>query len=131
MVAVKDFSRLSPESLCVRLTLSRVVAGSRVRSRSLRRSQGPSDASLGLSHVLRVSLCRRDQARARETVLALPGSLLCADLAQLVRRTLSPSVRSATGRRKVLPSSFLYRKEERRVGKECVSTCRSRWSPYH
>src|SRR3546814_4628892 len=29
---------------------------------------------------------------------------------------------------------FRYRKmrsEERRVGKECVSTCRSRWSPYH
>src|SRR3546814_2583784 len=23
------------------------------------------------------------------------------------------------------------RSEERRVGKECVSTCRSRWSPYH
>src|SRR3546814_4043440 len=26
---------------------------------------------------------------------------------------------------------FLTRSEERRVGKECVSTCRSRWSPYH
>src|SRR3546814_6028034 len=25
----------------------------------------------------------------------------------------------------------LPRSEERRVGKECVSTCRSRWSPYH
>src|SRR3546814_13202536 len=25
----------------------------------------------------------------------------------------------------------LVRSEERRVGKECVSTCRSRWSPYH
>src|SRR3546814_14831000 len=25
----------------------------------------------------------------------------------------------------------LWRSEERRVGKECVSTCRSRWSPYH
>src|SRR3546814_3102887 len=25
----------------------------------------------------------------------------------------------------------LGRSEERRVGKECVSTCRSRWSPYH
>src|SRR3546814_536792 len=25
----------------------------------------------------------------------------------------------------------LMRSEERRVGKECVSTCRSRWSPYH
>src|SRR3546814_13621536 len=23
------------------------------------------------------------------------------------------------------------RSDERRVGKECVSTCRSRWSPYH
>src|SRR3546814_16441090 len=27
--------------------------------------------------------------------------------------------------------SKLVRSEERRVGKECVSTCRSRWSPYH
>src|SRR3546814_20906454 len=27
--------------------------------------------------------------------------------------------------------SVLVRSEERRVGKECVSTCRSRWSPYH
>src|SRR3546814_15803492 len=25
----------------------------------------------------------------------------------------------------------LFRSEERRVGKECVSTCRSRWWPYH
>src|SRR3546814_17207481 len=25
----------------------------------------------------------------------------------------------------------VYRSEERRVGNECVSTCRSRWSPYH
>src|SRR3546814_13489978 len=28
-------------------------------------------------------------------------------------------------------SAFQSRSEERRVGKECVSTCRSRWSPYH
>src|SRR3546814_6344200 len=27
--------------------------------------------------------------------------------------------------------SARQRSEERRVGKECVSTCRSRWSPYH
>src|SRR3546814_2157267 len=27
--------------------------------------------------------------------------------------------------------AFAARSEERRVGKECVSTCRSRWSPYH
>src|SRR3546814_2046394 len=28
-------------------------------------------------------------------------------------------------------SASVERSEERRVGKECVSTCRSRWSPYH
>src|SRR3546814_1645791 len=27
--------------------------------------------------------------------------------------------------------AMTLRSEERRVGKECVSTCRSRWSPYH
>ena len=26
---------------------------------------------------------------------------------------------------------YLARSEERRVGKECTSVCRSRWSPYH
>src|SRR3546814_2422072 len=34
-------------------------------------------------------------------------------------------------RRVRLRSSPATRSEERRVGKECVSTCRSRWSPYH
>src|SRR3546814_3109752 len=29
------------------------------------------------------------------------------------------------------PATAFKRSEERRVGKECVSTCRSRWSPYH
>src|SRR3546814_18965675 len=29
------------------------------------------------------------------------------------------------------PPVFTPRSEERRVGKECVSTCRSRWSPLH
>src|SRR3546814_3673671 len=31
----------------------------------------------------------------------------------------------------ILRKEFEGRSEERRVGKECVSTCRSRWSPYH
>src|SRR3546814_14262180 len=29
------------------------------------------------------------------------------------------------------PVTLFNRSEERRVGQECVSTCRSRWSPYH
>src|SRR3546814_16912085 len=31
----------------------------------------------------------------------------------------------------VVPADPALRSEERRVGKECVSTCRTRWSPYH
>src|SRR3546814_21034860 len=31
----------------------------------------------------------------------------------------------------VIQNAFANRSEERRVGKECVSTCRSRWSPYN
>src|SRR3546814_19716621 len=36
----------------------------------------------------------------------------------------------ATGRRDRKFDLFGFRSEERRVGKECVSTCSSRWSPY-
>src|SRR3546814_3612399 len=32
---------------------------------------------------------------------------------------------------KLAPALLARRSDERRVGKECVSTCRSRWSPYH
>src|SRR3546814_7493631 len=38
---------------------------------------------------------------------------------------ISTAVRELTG------SSFHSRSEERRGGKECVSTCSYRWSPYH
>src|SRR3546814_12128655 len=53
------------------------------------------------------------------------GSRQCvveeAQIMQVVRR-------SVTAQYEV---DFRLRSEERRVGKECVSTCRSRWSPYH
>src|SRR3546814_14137922 len=32
---------------------------------------------------------------------------------------------------RLVSTNIALRSEERRVGKECVSTCRSRWSPYH
>src|SRR3546814_14184411 len=35
------------------------------------------------------------------------------------------------GEYSAIKSAIQERSEERRVGKECVSTCRSRWSPYH
>src|SRR3546814_13871982 len=43
-----------------------------------------------------------------------------------------PAERTLTGLAVLLQSQELkQRSEERCVGKECVSTCRSRWSPYH
>src|SRR3546814_18073674 len=39
--------------------------------------------------------------------------------------------RRTHARPKLPPKAISTRSEERRVGKECVSTCRSRWSPYH
>src|SRR3546814_19901140 len=55
------------------------------------------------------------------------------DVAGIVSNMNDPSVNLA------LPASYarqecfqvVIRSEERRVGKECVSTCRSRWSTYH
>src|SRR3546814_15568296 len=38
---------------------------------------------------------------------------------------------AAKGHAAELLAASSYRSEERRVGKECVSTCRSRWSPHH
>src|SRR3546814_10295044 len=38
---------------------------------------------------------------------------------------------SAAPRHSAKAAEIARRSEERRVGKECVSTCRSRWSPYH
>src|SRR3546814_14210052 len=48
-------------------------------------------------------------------------------------RLSEPSSATSPSSSKAITRSRLrvWRSEERRVGKECVSTCRSRWSPYH
>src|SRR3546814_17947458 len=47
-------------------------------------------------------------------------------------RTIRPAPPCPNCRRRGPPAARAgTRSEERRVGKECVSTCRSRWSPYH
>src|SRR3546814_14455553 len=41
------------------------------------------------------------------------------------------ALRVKSGAHAVIVARANRRSEERRVGTECVSTCRSRWSPYH
>src|SRR3546814_15392700 len=49
-----------------------------------------------------------------------------------LRRRFAWAMRRRAVRRKRYKEKFIFdRSEERRVGKECVSTFRSRWSPYH
>src|SRR3546814_13831840 len=45
--------------------------------------------------------------------------------------TVQPRQRPPLRRAAAVFEVTQQRSEERRVGKECVSTCRSRWSPYH
>src|SRR3546814_14449608 len=52
-----------------------------------------------------------------------PVSPIAQKLSEVAMRMMRSSGSPAT--------CFHSRSEERRVGKECVSTCRSRWSPYH
>src|SRR3546814_1437716 len=59
----------------------------------------------------------------------IPGALpaiTCTHRAPKARRRILLPDRTPRG-----CSTHPSRSEERRVGKECVSTCRSRWSPYH
>src|SRR3546814_16318145 len=44
---------------------------------------------------------------------------------------VSPSAKGEVAKRWRYVDGQGERSEERRVGKECVSTCRARWSPYH
>src|SRR3546814_19025717 len=56
-------------------------------------------------------------AITRECAIIMPSAL---------PQTIKPPIEGKERR-----DNGVGRSEERRVGKECVSTCRSRWSPYH
>src|SRR3546814_19918186 len=94
------------------------------------------------------TLCRSDVAALRAGLavagghpdLVAPGAALrigehdAAELAIDLARHVAVGAlrRQRVGRVRQFPADGLQREvrsEERRVGKECVSTCRSRWSP--
>src|SRR3546814_15053284 len=61
----------------------------------------------------------------------ISGYELCKALKREPRLKEIPFILLTSRREPAEIISGLERSEERRVGKECVSTCRSRWSPYH
>src|SRR3546814_8454597 len=63
-----------------------------------------------------------ENARKMGALLAIANSSVSSGVLEAV----APGLRFDVGQIAKIPRS-----EERRVGKECVSTCRSRWSPYH
>src|SRR3546814_12604730 len=60
-----------------------------------------------------------------------PPLARCAHSGTCLAAAMAWALASDTASRALAPSRPLLRSEERRVGKECVSTCRSRWSPEH
>src|SRR3546814_19119892 len=95
-----------------------------VCSSDLLRSTGPLVATVGVEDVVVVA--------TKDAVLVTTR-----ERAQDVRQAVDALARAGRQEHSTPPEtlrpwgSFQTRSEERRVGKECVSTCRSRWSTYH
>src|SRR3546814_7066103 len=75
-------------------------------------------------------VCSSDLCRIRAPKGTAPQTGLRENCLCEVNSTDGHQAGIAAGRRRV-DRCRDFRSEERRVGKECVSTCRSRWSPYH
>src|SRR3546814_20082700 len=88
-------------------------------------------------HARHFGAAHRARSRNRtwvHVVAKSPTALPCVLLQNFVfevNRYIYPPIADPCYGAPVPMTSSSRRSEERRVGKECVSTCRSRWSPYH
>src|SRR3546814_18777158 len=91
------------------------------------------------SDVCSSDLCRRVSHLQHSSCIRRNESAICDS-----RQAMQPVVIAAVTQRRDDAASYapsaeirqscrptVPRSEERRVGKECLSTCRSRWYPYH
>ena len=76
-------------------------------------------------------ISRGRAVRARRRIPRVAGALGAAAAAAFAVSMLLPASPPASAPHAQLAAWTVARSEERRVGKECVSLCRSRWSPYH
>src|SRR3546814_14977868 len=72
-----------------------------------------------------------DKAERGRLVAEAAGMLGLSELLDRKPRALSGGQRQRVALARAIVRKASVRSEERRVGQECVSTCRSRWSPYH
>src|SRR3546814_17956512 len=108
------------DTLCPYTTLFRSKsAGADVPER---RAWGPEHGLQARRREHRLGRSARQQDDERNAVLSPDSS---------GQRAISHEAKSAIMDISELITTDGVRSEERRVGKECVSTCRSRWSPYH
>src|SRR3546814_15147483 len=82
----------------------------------MRISDWSSDVCSSDLRLLHISTAKSDRPFVHVDCASLPAELIESEL---------------FGHEKGAFTNAQGRSEERRVGKECVSTCRSRWSPYH
>src|SRR3546814_14419962 len=76
------------------------------------------------------SFCRRGQRQGKIRRPAPPERVMSEHSLTALSPVVGRYAAKADALRPIF-SEFGLRSEERRVGKECVSTCRSRGSPYH
>src|SRR3546814_20641110 len=90
-----------------------------------------SDLPVGVPLIKRIAAVVGDDVCAVDGTIIINGEIVARQLeADRAGRSLPRwrECRKLSGDELFLP---MARSEERRVGKECVSTCRSRWSPYN
>src|SRR3546814_14223490 len=121
------------------MSMSRELLWERLQPRALRpiildppakisRLKPALSLSKGRSHESRAFHVGRGYAPDARVV---SGYLLVGGVAPTYGSFESPITGCAGARWRRQASLRSWRSDERRVGKECVSTCRSRWSPYH
>src|SRR3546814_13310237 len=72
-----------------------------------------------------------DPSRVGTAEAELTAMIQASGLPEADKLKYQAQLRQGLATSAVSASLLANRSEERRVGKECVSTCRSRWSPYH
>src|SRR3546814_13218772 len=116
-MAVREYPDIDPPVVSVN-TIYRGASAEIIESKI---TQVIEDAVAGIEGIRVITSASREESSAVSIEFNLTRNIDSAanDVRDKVSRVLSKLPEEAD------------RSEERRVGKECVSTCRSRWSPYH